>query len=94
MGDLRGYIASLLSLAVVVFVSLWVARWFGTFEVTRLQWASDRPIRPVDWTPNTTWGRSDKRVVRAVSVVANPHYWLYLLYAVVVFPRSPGSPRS
>ncbi|MCJ0700480.1 histidine kinase [Frigoribacterium faeni] len=85
-----GYIASLLSLAVVVFVSLWAARWFGTFEVTRLRWASDRPIRPVDWTPNTTWGRSDKRIVRAVSVVANPHYWLYLLYAVVVFPAVAG----
>jgi signal transduction histidine kinase len=73
-------------LALVVFGSLWLARWFGTFEVIRLGWAIDRPVRPVDWTPNTTWGRSDNRAVRAVSAFANPHYWLYLLYALVVFP--------
>lgn len=86
-GDSLG---SLLFLAVVVFTGLWLARWFGTFEVVRLRWASDRPIRPVDWTPNTAWGRSDKWLVRTLSVVANPHYWLYLLYALVVFPVVAG----
>jgi signal transduction histidine kinase len=81
---------TLVFLVVVVFGALWLARWFGTFEVLRLRWASDRPIRPVDWTPNTTWGRSESRFVRAVSVFANPHYWLYLLYALVVFPVVAG----
>jgi signal transduction histidine kinase len=83
-------LATLVFLAVVVFGALWVARWFGTFEVLRLRWASDRPIRPVDWTPNTAWGRSPNRFARAVSVFANPHYWLYLLYGVVVFPIVAG----
>jgi signal transduction histidine kinase len=87
MGDT---VAGFLFFAVVVLASLWLARWFGTFEVARLRWASDRPIRPVDWTPNTAWGRSDKRLVRAASVVANPHYWLYLLYALIVFPVVAG----
>jgi signal transduction histidine kinase len=81
---------TLVFLAVVVFGALWIARWFGTFEVLRLGWASDRPIRPVDWTPNTEWGRSPNRFARAVSVFANPHYWLYLLYGVVVFPIVAG----
>ncbi|KQR66635.1 sensor histidine kinase [Frigoribacterium sp. Leaf172] len=93
LSALRGVgdtVTGFVAFAVLVFASLWLARWFGTFEVIRLRWASERPIRPVDWTPNTVWGRSDKRVVRAVSVVANPHYWLYLLYALVVFPAVAG----
>ncbi|MBP1242368.1 signal transduction histidine kinase [Frigoribacterium sp. PvP120] len=83
-------LVTLVFLAVVVFGALWLARWFGTFEVLRLRWASDRPIRPVDWTPNTAWGRSSSRFVRAVSVFANPHYWLYLLYALIIFPTVAG----
>ncbi|WP_423923415.1 histidine kinase [Frigoribacterium sp. 2-23] len=83
-------LTALVFLAVVLFCSLWVARWFGVFEVMRLRWAIDRPIRPVDWTPNTEWGRSENRLLRAVSVVANPHYWLHLLYLVVVFPIVAG----
>lgn len=83
-------IAAVVLVVVLVFAALWLARWFGTFEVIRLRWASDRTIRPVDWTPNTRWGRSENGLVRAVSVFANPHYWLYLLYGLVVFPLVAG----
>ncbi|NIJ06131.1 sensor histidine kinase [Frigoribacterium faeni] len=86
LGRADSSVGGFVFLVVVVFGSLWLARWFGTFEVIRLRWALDRPVRPVDWTPNTAWGRSENRFARALSVFANPHYWLYLLYAVVVFP--------
>jgi len=69
---------------VVLFASLWLARWFGQFELVRLAWATGRPARPVDWTPRTTFGAG--RVGRLFSVFANPHSWLYLLFTVVVFP--------
>ncbi|WIB61256.1 sensor histidine kinase [Curtobacterium sp. MCLR17_007] len=64
------------------FVALFVARWLGQFERLRISWADDRPIRPVDWTPRwqqNWWARTG-------SAVANPHYWLYLLHAAVVYP--------
>ncbi len=64
------------------FVALFVARWLGQFEKLRIGWADPRPIRPVDWTPRwqqNWWARTG-------SAVANPHYWLYLLHAAVVYP--------
>ncbi|OIH97367.1 histidine kinase [Curtobacterium sp. MCBA15_001] len=64
------------------FVALFVARWLGQFERLRISWADRRPIRPVDWTPR--WQQN--WWTRTGSAVANPHYWLYLLHAVVVYP--------
>lgn len=64
------------------FVALFVARWVGQFEKLRIGWADPRPIRPVDWTPR--WQQN--WWTRTGSAVANPHYWLYLLHAVVVYP--------
>ncbi|MBY0177212.1 sensor histidine kinase [Curtobacterium herbarum] len=64
------------------FVALFVARWLGQFEKLRMSWADPRPIRPVDWTPK--WQQN--WWTRTGSAVANPHYWLYLLHAVVVYP--------
>ncbi|TCK63406.1 sensor histidine kinase [Curtobacterium sp. PhB136] len=64
------------------FIALFVARWLGQFERLRISWADPRPIRPVDWTPRwqqNWWARTG-------SAVANPHYWLYLLHAAVVYP--------
>jgi len=90
LGRADSSVGGFVLLVVVVFGSLWLARWFGTFEVIRLRWALDRPVRPVDWTPNTAWGRSENRFARALSVFANPHYWLYLLYGAVVFPVVAG----
>ncbi|MCJ1713065.1 histidine kinase [Microbacterium sp. M1A1_1b] len=64
------------------FVALFVARWLGQFERLRMSWADRRPIRPVDWTPR--WQQN--WWTRTGSAVANPHYWLYLLHAIVVYP--------
>jgi len=64
------------------FVALFVARWLGQFEKLRIGWADPRPIRPVDWTPR--WQQN--WWTRTGSAVANPHYWLYLLHAAVVYP--------
>ncbi|MGN8050100.1 histidine kinase [Curtobacterium sp. 22159] len=64
------------------FIALFVARWLGAFEKLRIGWADARPIRPVDWTPR--WQQN--WWTRTGSAVANPHYWLYLLHAAVVYP--------
>ncbi|MBA8991390.1 signal transduction histidine kinase [Curtobacterium pusillum] len=64
------------------FIALFVARWLGAFEKLRIGWADSRPIRPVDWTPR--WQQN--WWTRTGSAVANPHYWLYLLHAAVVYP--------
>lgn len=64
------------------FIALFVARWLGQFEKLRIGWADKRPIRPVDWTPR--WQQN--WWTRTGSAVANPHYWLYLLHAAVVYP--------
>ncbi|WIB78547.1 sensor histidine kinase [Curtobacterium sp. MCPF17_002] len=64
------------------FIALFVARWLGQFEKLRIGWADTRPIRPVDWTPR--WQQN--WWTRTGSAVANPHYWLYLLHAAVVYP--------
>lgn len=64
------------------FIALFVARWLGQFEKLRIGWADARPIRPVDWTPR--WQQN--WWTRTGSAVANPHYWLYLLHAAVVYP--------
>jgi signal transduction histidine kinase len=64
------------------FIALFIARWLGQFERLRISWADPRPIRPVDWTPR--WQQN--WWTRTGSAVANPHYWLYLLHAAVVYP--------
>ncbi len=64
------------------FIALFIARWLGQFEKLRIGWADERPIRPVDWTPR--WQQN--WWTRTGSAVANPHYWLYLLHAAVVYP--------
>lgn len=71
-----------LALSVVLFGALFAARGLGAVERVRIGWAEPRPIRPVDWTPR--WQQN--RATRILSAVANPHYWLHLLHAVVVYP--------
>ena len=68
--------------AVALFGALFAARALGALERIRIGWAEPRPIRPVDWSPRWT----QNRAMRILSAVANPHYWLYLLHAVVVYP--------
>ncbi len=74
--------ASGLFAAVALLVALFAARGLGAVERVRIGWADPRPIRPVDWTPR--WQQN--RAMRILSAVANPHYWLHLLHAVVVYP--------
>jgi signal transduction histidine kinase len=74
--------ASGLFAAVALLVALFAARGLGAVERIRIGWAEPRPIRPVDWTPR--WQQN--RATRILSAVANPHYWLHLLHAVVVYP--------
>lgn len=67
----------------IVVATFYVARAFGTVELTRLDWAGARAIaRPV-WRaadrPRTFW-----RVV--FGPWANGHYWLYLLHGMIVNP--------
>ncbi|CAQ00459.1 histidine kinase [Clavibacter sepedonicus] len=68
--------------AVALLAALFAARGLGAVERVRIGWAEPRPIRPVDWTPR--WQQN--RAMRILSAVANPHYWLHLLHAVVVYP--------
>jgi signal transduction histidine kinase len=69
--------------AIVMFIAaLFIARWLGALERIRIGWAEPRPIRPVDWTPR--WQQNG--AMRILSAVANPHYWLHLLHAVIVYP--------
>ena len=77
-------LTALVVAVVVLFAALWLARWFGQLELLRLHWATRRRARPVDWRPRDAFGTG--RFAHAVSIFADPHYWLYLLFAVVVFP--------
>lgn len=76
---------STLTIVIGVFLllaTLWAARWLGKFELTRIFWAEPRSIRPVRWGP----GVGTTAFGRAFSALGNPHYWLYLLHAAVLFP--------
>jgi signal transduction histidine kinase len=59
--------------------ALYAARYFGAFELTRLEWAGRRPVRRPVWLQKVPgfWGW-----LRAV--FGNGHYWLYLLHSMVV----------
>jgi signal transduction histidine kinase len=65
----------------LIIASLYVARGFGTLELTRLDWAGRRPIARTDWqvararTGFWGWLRS---------VLLNGHYWLALLHTMVI----------
>jgi signal transduction histidine kinase len=65
----------------VVIGSLYVARGFGTLELTRLDWAGRPPIARTDWQDTRArsgfWGWLR-------SVLLNGHYWLALLHTMVI----------
>jgi signal transduction histidine kinase len=65
---------------VVVVLALFVARGFGSAELTRLEWAGRPPIRRPLWPESA--GRGFWRSMLAV--VGDGHYWLYLLFSLVV----------
>lgn len=72
--------------AILVLAGLYFAKFFGAFELQRLGWARQPPVRPVVWRERT----ATNRFVRFLEVAADPHYWLYLIYTVVVFPVLGG----
>jgi signal transduction histidine kinase len=63
----------------LIIAALYVARAFGTLELTRLEWAGRAPVRRPSWEQHQPgfWGW-----VKAS--VGNGHYWLYLLHAMIV----------
>jgi signal transduction histidine kinase len=65
----------------VVIGSLYVARGFGTLELTRLEWAGRPPIKRPVWEGQRVrpgfWGWLR-------SVLLNGHYWLALLHTMVI----------
>jgi signal transduction histidine kinase len=64
---------------VIVIISLYIARFFGAVEIIRLRWAGQPDIVAPEWTQHTPgfigWLRA---------TLGNGHYWLYLLYSLVV----------
>ncbi|HEX4057142.1 MAG TPA: sensor histidine kinase [Galbitalea sp.] len=77
-------VGTLIPLFVGVFVligAMYVARGFGTLELTRLDWANQPPIKRTDW--------QDPRAAEGFwswlrSVLLNGHYWLALLHTMVI----------
>ncbi|HRN30413.1 MAG TPA: sensor domain-containing protein, partial [Terrimesophilobacter sp.] len=74
--------ASLLTIFIGVFLltaTLWVARWFGELELTRLGWAGMPPIARPRWKRSGTgfWSK-------VFTPLADPHRWVYLVHGLVV----------
>lgn len=65
----------------LIIAALYVGRGFGTFELTRLEWAGRPRIDRPEWQDARAregfWGW-----IRAL--FANGHYWLYLLHSLVI----------
>jgi signal transduction histidine kinase len=65
----------------IIIAALYVARIFGTIDIIRLAWAGRPPIAVPAWPDNRakpgfwSWLRS---------LIYNGHYWLALLYAMVI----------
>lgn len=67
----------------ILVASLFMARGFGTLELTRLRWAGRASIA------QPPWGRTDSDRGFWSSVFApfvEGHYWLYLLHGIVINP--------
>ncbi len=73
-----GTVVVLLIGVFIVAASLYVARWNGTLDLILLEWAGrPRVERPI-------WRRDAGFFGWLRSLFGNAHYWLYLLYALVV----------
>jgi signal transduction histidine kinase len=84
LGMFNAGLGTIIPIFVGVFVvigSLYVARGFGTLELTRLDWAGRPPIARTDWQDRRAstgfWGWLR-------SVLLNGHYWLALLHTMVI----------
>jgi signal transduction histidine kinase len=74
-------IAAIIGIVILV-GALYAARFLGEFELARLRWAGFRGIRAVRWPVGT----GSNGFWRAFSSLGNPHYWLYTLHGMVLFP--------
>lgn len=74
-----GTIATFFIGVILAIAALYVARFFGTVELMRLEWAGREPISRPEWQQLTPgfWGWLK-------ATLANGHYWLYLLHSMVV----------
>ena len=76
-----GSLAALLIGSVFILGSLFVARGFGWLELQRLEWAGRERI------PRPPWSREGETAGfwRSIgAVIADAHYWLYLLHTMVI----------
>ena len=67
---------------VILLGALYAARFLGEFELLRLKWAGFGGIRAVRWPKGT----GSNGFWRAFSALGNPHYWLYALHGMLLFP--------
>jgi signal transduction histidine kinase len=84
LGLFNAGIGTLVPLFIGVFIligAMYVARGFGTLELTRLDWAHMPPIKRTDWQDARAstgfWGWLR-------SVLLNGHYWLALLHTMII----------
>lgn len=76
--------ASLVPVFVGLFImvaALYLARWFGVFELRRLRWAGQPEITPPQWAPRDEPATPLRTLL---GPLVNGHYWLYLLHGMVV----------
>lgn len=74
--------ASLLTIFIGVFLltlALWLARWFGEVELTRLEWAGQREITRPRWKRP-----GDGFWSTVLTPLSDPHGWVYLIHGMIV----------
>lgn len=67
----------------VVLGALFIARGFGMLEIIRLRHSGFAPITPPAWDRKA---RSGGALAKAFAPFIDGHYWLYLLWAMIVGP--------
>ena len=85
---LSSLVSTALSLLIVIVgifllsLTLLLARYAGSFEITRLRWAGETPIAEPQWPsdPTAVWWR------RWLRPLANGRYWLSLAHGAIVSP--------
>jgi signal transduction histidine kinase len=67
----------------IVLAALFIARGFGMFEIIRLRYSGFPTITPPRWDRKARTGGS---LAKAFAPFIDGHYWLYLLWAMIVGP--------
>lgn len=67
----------------IVLAALFLARGFGMFEIIRLRYSGFATITPPRWDRKARTGGS---LAKAFAPFIDGHYWLYLLWAMIVGP--------